>query len=309
VREHRREASPARPCAGVALHCARGCCALTTVSPIGRSRHIPPRAVKGATALVPSPAWSPGRRGGGWDSIHAAAPVFSSRVGQAVHTAARILYIPAKVLRAPASVRSFGGTVEDVSRVSQTVLLVGCGEISGFLGVGSEVLRDDLGQSPVSDWSRITRWRKPSQAARIFPSQATRRVGGGIGGLLRCQQPSSPRNSSVKSQQSFLPSAVPLAPPFSSNGHTSEGENTPHLAVFNNCACSISQSSTRLQKKLPLFTAPPHSRSGALRKAKHLSVAPLRPPTQSRIQLINHLQQMTLNHTHRTTPPPTKENR
>jgi hypothetical protein len=65
--------------AGASVACAGGCTShgirtvpltLTpetnspvTFSPIGRSAHISCRAVKGTQAQVPSPAWSPGRRG------------------------------------------------------------------------------------------------------------------------------------------------------------------------------------------------------------------------------------------------------
>jgi len=43
----------------------------STLSPIDRPPHTSPRAVKEATALVPTPAWSPGRRG----AIPVAAPI------------------------------------------------------------------------------------------------------------------------------------------------------------------------------------------------------------------------------------------
>jgi hypothetical protein len=119
VREHRRDASPAQRSTSVALQRARRSCTRRTFSPIGRSPHIPRRTVKGAQALAPSPAWSPGRRG--QIPIPAAAPVFPSPVGQTVHTPARLLYIADKVLRAPACVRGLGGTVEGVSRLKRAV--------------------------------------------------------------------------------------------------------------------------------------------------------------------------------------------
>jgi len=86
-----------RPC-GVArtptgLCIAPGPPALSCTPPAGRSPHIPRRAVKEATAQVPSPAvWSPGRRG----AIPAAAPTSSSPagVGQNVHNRSRRLDMP-----------------------------------------------------------------------------------------------------------------------------------------------------------------------------------------------------------------------
>jgi hypothetical protein len=64
----------------------------------------------------------------------------------------------------------------------------------------------------------------PSQAGAVFPSQSQRRVGGGKAGYTTT----------------------------TANGHTSEGENTPHLAVFNNNRRSIGQSSVQLNKSSPI---------------------------------------------------------
>lgn len=84
----------------VSLPAAVSCCNQLTAkdSPqIGRSRvggnPIPWSAVKGATAVVPSPAWSPGRRG---ETPLAAAPVssFQAPIGQVVHMRVRSVYIP-----------------------------------------------------------------------------------------------------------------------------------------------------------------------------------------------------------------------
>jgi len=69
--------------------------ARSSFSPIGRAPHIPRSAVKGTTALSPSPAlWPPGRRGGGRVLIAcAAAPIFL-RAGRNVQLPPGLLYIP-----------------------------------------------------------------------------------------------------------------------------------------------------------------------------------------------------------------------
>ena len=66
--------------------------------PIDRPADPSPRAVKGAQAQVPSPAWSPGRRG---QTPSAAAPIFSrpdvtsiSRSGRSGQLSLSLLYIP-----------------------------------------------------------------------------------------------------------------------------------------------------------------------------------------------------------------------
>ena len=118
MREHGRDASPAQRSTSAALHRARQPCAPTSFSPLDRSPHIPRRTVKGATALVPTPVWSPGRRG---RAPLAAAPVFSSPEGQTVHTPSRLLYIAAKVLPAPACVKGCGATVEGVNRLKRAI--------------------------------------------------------------------------------------------------------------------------------------------------------------------------------------------
>ena len=71
----------------------------------------------------------------------------------------------------------------------------------------------------------------PSQARAIFPSQAKRRVGGGKVGFYDAnslRRPQQPRNDTDKTfyRQSCL--SPRLSPP---TGHTSEADNTPHLAV------------------------------------------------------------------------------
>ena len=75
----------------VACHARRGWVGLD--SNIDRPEDPSPRAVKGAQATVPSPAWSPGRRGVGGSSIACAASPIFSRTGLNVHRAPRGLYI------------------------------------------------------------------------------------------------------------------------------------------------------------------------------------------------------------------------